>query len=162
MGLGGACAVTVLIPYACLLAAILPIAVGACTGFRFCLWHYLAYTAIVALELAYCLRWQEQGSENGGMDEKPLLRTIWSLVICMGLGNLFLPSILWRLALMSPFGVIQALVLANVVGAGVTLLLGCGGSQNAVVRAHSVITTALLLSLGAFTWWLGGQLAAYV
>jgi len=100
--------------------------------------------------------------ENGGMDEKPLLRTIWSLVICMGLGNLFLPGILWRLALMSPFGVIQALVLANVVGAGVTLLLGCGGSQNSVVRAHSVIATALLLSLGAFTWWLGGQPVAYV
>jgi hypothetical protein len=26
---------------------------------RFRLWHYLAYTALVAVELAYYLRWQE-------------------------------------------------------------------------------------------------------
>jgi len=58
-GLGGACAVTMLIPHACMLAAILPIAVGCCTGLRFRLWHYLAYIALVAVELAYYLRWQE-------------------------------------------------------------------------------------------------------
>ena len=47
------------VPIPCLLAALLPIAVGSFTRFRFRLWHYLAYTALVAVELAYYLRWQE-------------------------------------------------------------------------------------------------------
>ena len=38
---------------------ILPLAVGPVLAFRFRLWHYLAYTALFALELAYYLRWQE-------------------------------------------------------------------------------------------------------
>jgi len=37
----------------------LPLAIGPFISFRFRLWHYLAYTAIVAVELAYYLRWQE-------------------------------------------------------------------------------------------------------
>jgi hypothetical protein len=46
------------VPFAVLITAILPIAVGSFTRFRFRLWHYLAYTALVAVELAYYLRWQ--------------------------------------------------------------------------------------------------------
>jgi hypothetical protein len=38
---------------------ILPLAIGPFTRFRFRLWHYLACTALVAVELAYYLRWQE-------------------------------------------------------------------------------------------------------
>jgi len=33
-------------------------------NFRFRLWHYLAYTALIAVELAYYLRWQEKAREN--------------------------------------------------------------------------------------------------
>jgi hypothetical protein len=46
------------LPYALLMTAILPLAIGSITSFRFRLWHYLAYTALVAVELAYYLRWQ--------------------------------------------------------------------------------------------------------
>jgi hypothetical protein len=35
----------------------LPLAIGPFISFRFRLWHYLAYTALVAVELAYYLRW---------------------------------------------------------------------------------------------------------
>jgi hypothetical protein len=41
-----------------LLTALLPLAIGPFISFRFRLWHYLAYTALVAVELAYYLRWQ--------------------------------------------------------------------------------------------------------
>jgi len=34
-------------------------AIGPFLSFRFLLWHYLAYRALVAVELAYYLRWQE-------------------------------------------------------------------------------------------------------
>ena len=45
------------IPLLCTL--ILPLAAGPFLSFRFRLWQYLAYTALVAVELAYYLRWQE-------------------------------------------------------------------------------------------------------
>ena len=45
-----------LVPIAMLLAGLLPLAVGPFVSFRFRLWHYLAYTALVALELAFYLR----------------------------------------------------------------------------------------------------------
>jgi hypothetical protein len=44
------------IPLLSLITGILPLAVGCTTGFRFSLWHYLAYTALVAVELSYYLR----------------------------------------------------------------------------------------------------------
>jgi hypothetical protein len=47
------------IPIVSLITALLPFAVGPLLSFRFSLWHYLVYTALVALELAYYLRWQE-------------------------------------------------------------------------------------------------------
>jgi hypothetical protein len=47
------------VPHVCIVTAILPLAIGALTGFRFRLWHYLAYTALVGVELAYYSRWQE-------------------------------------------------------------------------------------------------------
>jgi len=46
----------VLAPIAILLAGLLPVAVGPILSFRFRLWHYLAYMALVAVELAYYLR----------------------------------------------------------------------------------------------------------
>lgn len=45
-------------PVLCLVTALLPFAVGALTGFRFRLWQWLAYTALVAVQLAYFLQWQ--------------------------------------------------------------------------------------------------------
>jgi hypothetical protein len=36
----------------------LPLAIGPFLSFRFRLWHYFAYTALLAIELAYYLRWQ--------------------------------------------------------------------------------------------------------
>jgi hypothetical protein len=45
-------------PIPLLCTIILPFAVGPFISFRFRLWHYFAYTAIVAIELAYYLRWQ--------------------------------------------------------------------------------------------------------
>lgn len=41
------------IPFSIPLTALLPFTVGAFTSFRFRLWHYLAYTALIAAELAY-------------------------------------------------------------------------------------------------------------
>jgi hypothetical protein len=46
-------------PILLLATLILPLAIGPFIAFRFRLWHLLAYTALVALELAYYLRWQE-------------------------------------------------------------------------------------------------------
>jgi len=47
------------VPQLFLITAVLPLAAGPFLSFRFRLWHYLAYTALVAVELAYYLRWQE-------------------------------------------------------------------------------------------------------
>ena len=47
------------LPLPILMVAALPLALGPFLSFRFRLWHYLAYTALVALELTYYLRWQE-------------------------------------------------------------------------------------------------------
>ena len=47
------------VPIAALVTVVLPWALGPFLTFRFRLWHYLAYTALVAVELAYYLRWQE-------------------------------------------------------------------------------------------------------
>jgi hypothetical protein len=47
------------VPIAFLVSICLPLAIGPFISFRFRLWHYLAYTALVAVELAYYLRWQE-------------------------------------------------------------------------------------------------------
>jgi hypothetical protein len=44
------------IPLLCTL--ILPLAIGPFLSFRLRLWHYFAYTALLAIELAYYLRWQ--------------------------------------------------------------------------------------------------------
>jgi hypothetical protein len=38
---------------------LLPLAIGPFISFRFRLLHYLAFTALVAVELAFYLRWQE-------------------------------------------------------------------------------------------------------
>jgi hypothetical protein len=46
-------------PLAWIATALLPLAIGPFLSFRFRLWHYLAFTALVAVELAYYLRWQE-------------------------------------------------------------------------------------------------------
>ena len=48
----------VLVPIPVCLTALLPLAIGPFLTFRFRLWHYMAYTAAVAVELAYYLRWQ--------------------------------------------------------------------------------------------------------
>ncbi len=47
------------VPFSILLTALTPVALVPWNSFRFRLRHYLAYTALVALELAYYLRWQE-------------------------------------------------------------------------------------------------------
>jgi hypothetical protein len=49
---------TLMIPVPLMLTGILPLVVGATTSFRFRLWHYLAFTALVSVQLAYYLRWQ--------------------------------------------------------------------------------------------------------
>jgi hypothetical protein len=46
------------VPIIVAVTAMLPLAIGPFLSFRFRLWHYLAYTALVAVELAYYLRWQ--------------------------------------------------------------------------------------------------------
>jgi len=46
-------------PILLLCTAVLPLGVGPFLSFRFRLWHYLAYTTLVAVELAYYLRWQQ-------------------------------------------------------------------------------------------------------
>jgi hypothetical protein len=45
-------------PIPLLCTIILPFAIGPFISFRFRLWHYFAYTALVAALLAYYLRWQ--------------------------------------------------------------------------------------------------------
>jgi hypothetical protein len=45
------------IPIIALATALLPLAIGLFISFRFRLWQYVAYTALVAVELAYYLRW---------------------------------------------------------------------------------------------------------
>jgi hypothetical protein len=45
-------------PIPLLATIILPFVIGPFISFRFRLWHYFAYTALVAIELAYYLRWQ--------------------------------------------------------------------------------------------------------
>ena len=45
-------------PIPLLCTILLPSAVGPFLSFRFRLWHYLAFTALLAVELAYYLRWQ--------------------------------------------------------------------------------------------------------
>jgi len=47
------------LPFILFATALSPLAIGPFISFRFRLWHYLAYTALVATELAYYLRWQE-------------------------------------------------------------------------------------------------------
>jgi hypothetical protein len=49
----------VFIPIPPLITMVLPFAIGPFISFRFRICHYLAYTALVAVELAYYLRWQE-------------------------------------------------------------------------------------------------------
>jgi hypothetical protein len=44
------------LPFLLLLTLLLPPAVGPFTHFRFPLWSYFAYTALLAAELAYYLR----------------------------------------------------------------------------------------------------------
>jgi hypothetical protein len=46
-------------PYPLIISAVLPLAIGPFISFRFRLWHHLAYTALIAVELAYYLQWQE-------------------------------------------------------------------------------------------------------
>jgi hypothetical protein len=46
------------IPFPWLVTIILPLAVGSLTSFRIRLWHYLAYTTLICLQLANYLRWQ--------------------------------------------------------------------------------------------------------
>gem|GEM_PF-534857 len=46
------------LPIPLLLSLLLPLAIGPFLSFRFNLWHYVAYTTLVAVELAYYLRWQ--------------------------------------------------------------------------------------------------------
>lgn len=47
-----------ILPIPALLTVLLPFAIGPFIAFRFRLWHYLVYTTLVAVELAYYLRWQ--------------------------------------------------------------------------------------------------------
>jgi len=56
---GGEGASVLTLPLPLVLTAIFPLAIGPFISFRFRLWHHLAYTAVVAVELAYYLRWQE-------------------------------------------------------------------------------------------------------
>jgi predicted DNA repair protein MutK len=57
LNFGGSWAVVV--PFALLITALFPLAIGPFLSFRFRLWHYLAYTSMIAVELAYYLRRQE-------------------------------------------------------------------------------------------------------
>jgi hypothetical protein len=49
----------IVLPYPLLITVVVPLALAPFLRFRFRLWHYLAYTALVAVELAYYLRWRE-------------------------------------------------------------------------------------------------------
>jgi hypothetical protein len=44
------------VPIPLLLTALIPLSIGPFTGFRFPLWSYFAWTALIAAELAYYLR----------------------------------------------------------------------------------------------------------
>ena len=44
------------VPIIMLITALIPLVYGLFSGFRFRLWQFLAFTALVALELAYFLR----------------------------------------------------------------------------------------------------------
>jgi len=46
------------VPIPIVLSLLFPAVLGPFGSFRFRLWHYLAYTLLVAVELAYYLRWQ--------------------------------------------------------------------------------------------------------
>lgn len=46
------------IPFLLLITAMLPLAIGPFISYRFRLWHYFAFIAILSLELAYYLQWQ--------------------------------------------------------------------------------------------------------
>jgi hypothetical protein len=59
MGLHGRPVLETEIPLSILATLVLPLAIGPFLSFRFRLWHCLAYTALVALQLAYYLRWQD-------------------------------------------------------------------------------------------------------
>ena len=52
----GGKAAGILIPIVFAATVLAPLAIGPFLPFRFRLWHYLAYTALVAVELAYYLR----------------------------------------------------------------------------------------------------------
>jgi hypothetical protein len=47
------------VPHLMLITLLLPLAIGPFISFRFRLWHYLGYTALIAVELTYYFRWQE-------------------------------------------------------------------------------------------------------
>jgi hypothetical protein len=47
------------VPFPLLITCIAPLSLGPFISYRFRLWQYLAFTALIALELAYYLRWQE-------------------------------------------------------------------------------------------------------
>jgi hypothetical protein len=55
----GQCSLIAQLPIGVALTAVTPLVMGPFVSFRFRLWHYLAYAALVAVELAYYLRWQE-------------------------------------------------------------------------------------------------------
>jgi hypothetical protein len=46
------------LPFSAPIKALAPLAIGPFISFRFRVWQYLAYTALVAVQLAYYLRWQ--------------------------------------------------------------------------------------------------------
>jgi hypothetical protein len=47
------------VPIPLIVTALIPLAMKTILSSSFRLWHYLGYTALVALELAYYLRWNE-------------------------------------------------------------------------------------------------------
>jgi hypothetical protein len=48
-----------MVPLPLIITAVLPLAIGPFLSYRFRLWHYFAFTALVSVELAYYWRWQE-------------------------------------------------------------------------------------------------------
>jgi hypothetical protein len=46
-----------IIPLAWLITLMVPFAVGSAISYRFRIWHYLAFTLLVAVELAYYVYW---------------------------------------------------------------------------------------------------------
>jgi hypothetical protein len=49
----------VVVPIPLLITIMFPLVIGPFASFRFRIWHCLGYAALVALELAYYLRWQK-------------------------------------------------------------------------------------------------------